>query len=79
MYLSPEPEILYSSTEYHYHQAPSLKYFNKLDGISSYTPEKIWILKDGKNAESVDKNDWYEFTNWNDVSILQIIVIMMFV
>lgn len=66
-YLSPEPEILYSSTEYHYHQAPSLKYFNKLDGISSYTPEKIWILKDGKNAESVDKNDWYEFTNWNDV------------
>lgn len=66
-YLSTEPEVLYSSTIYHYHQAPNIKYFNKLDGISSYKPEKIWILKNGRNEESTNRDDWYEFLDWNDL------------
>lgn len=58
---SNTPEILYSSTPYRYHQAPHLKYFNKLEGIDSYSLKQIWVLKDGKTEESVEDEDWVVF------------------
>lgn len=68
---SNTPEVLYSSENYWYHQAPSLKYFNKLDGIDSYDLKEIWRLKKGRDEESVNTEDWtiiskpdeYYFTN----------------
>ncbi len=58
---SDKPEIIYSSTPYRYHQAPHLKYFNKLDGIDSYKLKQIWVLKDTKSEESIVEDDWIVF------------------
>ncbi|WP_297055729.1 fibro-slime domain-containing protein [uncultured Dubosiella sp.] len=60
--LSSEPEEIYSLTKYKFHQAPSLDYFNKLNGISSYNLKEIWI-------KPQNKNDWDKFTyNSDDLS-----------
>ena len=57
-----EPEQIYSSSTYEYHKAPSLKYFNKLEGINSYTLKEIWLKK------PTAANEWFKFiyNNEND-------------
>lgn len=61
--LSDEPEEIYSTTKYKFHEAPSLEYFNKLDGINSYELKEIWI------KSSANDDDWSKFIyNSNDKS-----------
>lgn len=69
--LGKEPEEIYSSTKYKFHQAPSLDYFNKLDGVESYCLKEIWIKPNGQpnwskfnyNSNDLAKN--IRFTNSN--------------
>ena len=49
---------VYSSHDYQYITAPNLTYFNRLYENGHYTLKEIWILKNGKNAESTDRGDW---------------------
>lgn len=56
--LSSEPKLLYTTTQYTYHQAPNVKYFNKLDSSASYTPTAYWILKSNQSKDSTNPNDW---------------------
>lgn len=62
-------KIYKDNTGVEYIEKPSLVYFNKVDNSGSYELEEIWVLKEGCDAESVDKADWnaypssYHFTN----------------
>ena len=49
---------LYSDGTYHFYESPGLMYFNKLKDNESYTLSEIWVLKPGKDAASMDRNDW---------------------
>ncbi|MGM9586340.1 MAG: fibro-slime domain-containing protein [Candidatus Limivicinus sp.] len=49
---------VYGSHDYQYITAPNLTYFNRLYENGHYTLKEIWILKDGKDAESVSQADW---------------------
>lgn len=49
---------LYSEQVYQYEYSPDLVYFNKLKENESYTLKEIWVLKEGKEADSIDKDDW---------------------
>ena len=49
---------VYSSHDYQYITAPNLTYFNRLYENGHYALKEIWILKDGKNAESTNQDDW---------------------
>ena len=49
---------LYSDETYHFYESPGLMYFNKLKDNESYTLSEIWVLKPGKDAASMDRNDW---------------------
>ena len=49
---------VYRSHEYQYITAPNLTYFNRLYENGHYAIKEIWILQDGKDAESVSREDW---------------------
>ncbi|MDD6887626.1 MAG: fibro-slime domain-containing protein, partial [bacterium] len=49
---------LYSDGTYHFYESPGLMYFNKLKDNESYTLSEIWVLKPGKDAASMDRDDW---------------------
>ena len=49
---------VYSSQKYEYIMAPNLSYFNRLYENGNYAIDKVWILQEGKDAESVNPEDW---------------------
>ena len=49
---------LYTANEYDYFEAPSLPYMNILRDNSNYTVNEVWVLKDGKDANSTNPEDW---------------------
>ncbi|MEZ3485582.1 MAG: LPXTG cell wall anchor domain-containing protein [Lachnospiraceae bacterium] len=49
---------VYAERTYKYHKAPTIKYVNALIENSSYELKEVWVLKDGKNPESIVKEDW---------------------
>ena len=65
---------MYSDNKFQYIKAPNPSYIDKLTENSSYTLKAVWVLKDGKNADSTDENDWDQygtdvhFTNRSDVA-----------
>ena len=54
---------MYSQETFQYATAPDLNYFNKLKENSNYDLKEIWVLKTGKGAESLEREDWdiYEY------------------
>lgn len=54
---------LYTENEYNYYNAPDLRYFNVMAKNSSYELAELWVLKDGKDASSTDRNDWTIYEN----------------
>ena len=54
---------MYSQETFQYATAPDLNYFNKLKENSNYNLKEIWVLKAGKGAESLEREDWdiYEY------------------
>lgn len=65
--LKTKPELtkVYEERPYEYHKAPTINYINALNENSSYELKEVWVLKDGKKAESIDQNDWNTYT-YND-------------
>lgn len=49
---------MYSQQSFQYAAAPDLNYFNKLKENSNYELKEIWVLKAGKGAESLEREDW---------------------
>lgn len=47
--------------DYQYITAPNPTYFNRLYENGHYTMKAIWMLKDGKSADSTDPADWYVY------------------
>ena len=55
--------LLYEENEYDYFSAPSLHYFNVLEENGNYQLNEIWVLKDGKDASSINPGDWDVYTD----------------
>lgn len=49
---------LFEQNEYDYFQAPGLPYVNIFRGNGNYQANEVWVLKDGKEASSLNVNDW---------------------
>lgn len=49
---------LYTANEYYYFEAPSLPYMNILRDNGNYTVNEVWVLKEGKDANSTNRDDW---------------------
>lgn len=49
---------IYEAKSYQYHSAPNISYFDILIHNGNYKLKEIWVLKDGKNAESNTRTDW---------------------
>ena len=66
-----ELTLLYEENQYSYYNAPDLRYFNVMAKNPSYKLAELWVLKEGKNAGSTNRDDWtiykdpenLEFTN----------------
>ena len=54
---------LYTENEYNYYNAPDLRYFNVMAKNSSYELAELWVLKDGKDAKSTNRDDWTIYGN----------------
>lgn len=49
---------LYTEKLCQYESEPGLQYFNKLKDNEDYELKEIWVLKDGKPADSTNRDDW---------------------
>ncbi|MBP5237786.1 MAG: Cna B-type domain-containing protein, partial [Clostridia bacterium] len=49
---------VYKTREFLYNDAPALEYVDVLQDNANYDLKEIWVLKAGKNANSVDRSDW---------------------
>lgn len=49
---------MYTENTFHYVTSPNPSYINKLFENPSYTLAQLWVLKDGKSANSTNENDW---------------------
>ncbi len=58
-------KVYQTKSDYEYIHAPNLTYFNRLYENGHYTLKEVWILKEGKSAESVTKSDWDVYTDPN--------------
>ena len=54
---------MYSDNQFEYIKAPTPSYINKLLDNTNYTLQSLWVLKDGKSANSPDANDWDVYDN----------------
>ena len=63
---------LYTEGTYEFATSPGLDYFNKLKDNESYTLKEIWVLKDGKEAESTDRSNWDIYSYYNDTSFTNV-------
>lgn len=59
---------LYTEKEYQFESSPELQYFNKLKDNESYTLKEIWVLKEGRNADSINREDWDIYTYQTDTA-----------
>ena len=55
--------LLYEENEYDYFSAPSLHYFNVLEENGNYKLREIWVLKNGRDASSTNRDDWDVYTD----------------
>lgn len=53
---------MYTEGEYHFEESPDLIYFNKLKDNEDYVLKEIWVLKEGKDAASTNRDDWDIYT-----------------
>lgn len=53
---------VYQQHQYEYITAPNLTYFNRLYENGNYKLKEIWILNEGKNANSTDSRDWTAYS-----------------
>ncbi|MCI9647573.1 MAG: LPXTG cell wall anchor domain-containing protein [Lachnospiraceae bacterium] len=49
---------VYAERPYEYHKAPTINYIDALIANPSYELKEVWILKEGKSADSIKKDDW---------------------
>ena len=49
---------IYKTREFTFSSAPGLTYFNILQKNENYTLKEIWVLKDGKDSTSTNRDDW---------------------
>ena len=49
---------LYSANEYDYFDAPALPYVNVFRGNGNYQAQAVWVLKEGGNPSSTNRDDW---------------------
>ncbi|MCI9530581.1 MAG: LPXTG cell wall anchor domain-containing protein [Lachnospiraceae bacterium] len=49
---------IYEERPYEYHKAPTINYINALVENASYKLKEVWVLKEGKEADSIDSGDW---------------------
>ena len=61
---------LYSANRYEYFDAPGLPYVNIFRENGNYKAKEVWILKEGKNATSIEPNDWERITVTDPSQIL---------
>ena len=54
---------LYTANEYDYYNAPDLRYFNVMAKNTSYELAELWVLKDGRDAKSTNRDDWTIYGN----------------
>lgn len=54
---------LYEKNEYDYYAAPSLPYVNVFRNNSNFRAEEVWVLKDGRDASSTNRDDWTIYEN----------------
>ena len=59
--------LLYEENEYDYFSAPSLHYFNVLEKNGNYQLNEIWVLKNGKDASSTNRDDWDVYTDLDNL------------
>lgn len=65
---------MYTDNKFEYIKAPNPSYIDKLTENSSYTLKAVWVLKEGKSADSTNSDDWDQygtdvhFTNRSDVA-----------
>lgn len=60
---SKKPTRMYTDNQFEYIKSPNPSYINKLMDSPSYTLAQLWVLKDERNPDSGDTNDW---TVYND-------------
>lgn len=58
-----ELTLLYEENQYSYYNAPDLRYFNVMAKNPSYKLAELWVLKEGKNAGSTNRDDWTIYEN----------------
>lgn len=58
---------IYSSEAFEYINAPNTMYMNKLQENPNYELSELWVLKDGKDAASTNRDDWEIYTNPSSV------------
>ena len=58
-----ELTLLYEENQYSYYNAPDLRYFNVMAKNKSYELAELWVLKDGKDAKSTNRDDWTIYGN----------------
>lgn len=49
---------IYSDKEYNYHSAPNISYFDILVHNGNYKLKEVWVLKNGKDSTSTNREDW---------------------
>ena len=50
---------IYLEETFRYRDAPDLSYIDKLKTFDAhYAPVELWVLKDGRNSESTEREDW---------------------
>ena len=65
---------MYSDNKFEYIKAPNPSYIDKLIENPSYTLKAVWVLKEGKSADSTNSDDWDQygtdvhFTNRSEVA-----------
>ena len=65
---------MYTGNAFEYIKSPNPSYVNKLIDSDSYTLSEVWVLKDGRSADSTNRDDWniygpnVHFTNRSDIT-----------
>lgn len=63
---------LYSANEYNYFDAPGLPYVNVFRGNGNYKAQEVWVLKEGRDKTSTNRDDWEIYEPINDPTELDL-------
>src|SRR5699024_8957524 len=63
---------LYSANEYNYFDAPGLPYVNVFRGNGNYKAQEVWVLKEGRDKTSTNRDDWDIYEPINDPTELDL-------